>query len=97
LGISPADRDAFRPMKRAGALKPRQILPRKLQWRVFRGDDSDAALYRRLVTGIAGTPMPGLLLKDSPSSVGVEPGDIWALIAYLRSLENNDLLASHPR
>lgn len=96
LGISPSDRVAVKTMKAAGALTPRQSLPRKLQWGVFHGDDSDAALYRRLVVGIAGTPMPGLLLKDKPDAVGVEPADVWAIIAYLRSLGEAPLLASKP-
>lgn len=86
LGISPSDRPAVRKMKAAGALTPRQSLPRKLKWGVYHGDDSDEALYRRLVVGIAGTPMPGLLLKEKPGAVGVEPADVWAIIAYLRSL-----------
>ncbi len=89
LGIAPTDRTALQPMRAAGALKPRQSLPRKLQWGVYHGDDDDAALYRRLVTGIAGTPMPGLLLKEKPEAVGVDPLDVWAIVAYLHSLEES--------
>jgi len=96
LGISPSDRAAVTTMKAAGALTPRQSLPRNLQWGVFHGDDSDAALYRRLVVGIAGTPMPGLLLKDKPDGVGVEPADVWAIIAYVRSLGESPLIAGKP-
>lgn len=87
LGISPSDRDGLKPMRKAGALRPRPAPPRKLQWGVFHGPDHDVALYRRLVTGIAGTPMPGLLIKDKPEAVGVEATDVWAIIAYLRSLK----------
>jgi len=43
-------------------------------------------LYRRLVTGIAGSPMPGLLVQDKVGGVGVTPEDVWAIIAFIRSL-----------
>ena len=86
LGITPSDKAAMKRFKAAGALSPRQSLPRKLQWGVFHGNDSDDALYRRLVTGIAGSPMPGLLLKDENNAVGADPADVWALVAYIRSL-----------
>ncbi len=86
LGISPSDATAMKPMRSAGALRPRQALPRKLDWGVFHGNNSDDALYRRLVTGIAGTPMPALLLQDKAGSVGVTPDDVWSIIAYIRSL-----------
>jgi len=86
LGISPSDRDAMKPMRLAGALRPRQTLPRRLQWSVFHGDSGDEALYRRLVTGIAGSPMPGLLVQDKVGGVGVTPEDVWAIIAFIRSL-----------
>jgi mono/diheme cytochrome c family protein len=100
LSISPSDREAVNAMREVGALRPRQALPRKLQWNVFHGDDSDEALYRRLVVGIAGTPMPGLLLQETSqktdtgqttgSKVGVTGDDVWAIVAYLRSLTQVD-------
>jgi len=96
LGISPSDAASIKTMKAAGALTPRQSLPRKLQWGIFHGDDSDEALYRRLVVGVAGTPMPGLLLKDKPDGVGAEPADVWAIIAYIRSLSSTALVARNP-
>jgi mono/diheme cytochrome c family protein len=92
LGISPSDRAAVKTMRAAGALRPRQALPRKLKWGVYHGDDSDESLYRRLVVGIAGTPMPGLLLQEQTaaqatgSPAGVTGDDVWAMVAYLRSL-----------
>ena len=106
LGISPSDRAAVKQMRSVGALRPRQTLPRKLQWNAYHGDDSDEALYRRLVTGIAGTPMPGLLLQQTPlensasetelkspspgqAVPGVSAKDVWAIVAYLRSLATN--------
>ncbi len=86
LGIGPADSAALEPLRSAGALRPRQLVPRKLAWNVFHGDNSDEGLYRRLVVGIAGSPMPGLLVNEKPGGVGVEPDDVWSIIAYIRSL-----------
>jgi mono/diheme cytochrome c family protein len=94
LGISPSDRAAVKEMRAVGALRPRQSLPRNLSWGVFHGDDSDEALYRRLVTGIAGTPMPGLLLKQSVDGVGVSPEEVWAIIAYIRSLNESSTMVA---
>ncbi len=89
LGINPDDRAAMKPARSAGGLKPRQIRPRKLQWGVFHGDASDESLYRRFVVGIAGSPMPGLLLKDKPDGVGVSSDDVWAIVAYVKSLSHD--------
>jgi len=86
LGLSPSDAAEMRVMQKAGAPAAYPIVPRKLRWGVFHGNDTDDALYRRLVTGIAGSPMPGLLLNEGESTVGIDPGDVWAIIAYVRSL-----------
>ncbi len=88
LGLAPTDREAMRPFVKAGALPPRRISPRRLDWGVFHGDNSDEALYRRLVAGIAGTPMPGLLVSDGAGSPGVSEAEVWALVAYVRSLSS---------
>src|SRR5574341_940342 len=53
--------------------------PADLTRRPLKGGSSPSDLYRILATGIGGTPMPSYL--DS-----LEPGQIWALVAYLRSL-----------
>jgi mono/diheme cytochrome c family protein len=92
LGISPSDKASVKPMRKLGALPPRPISPRNLSWGVYRGGGDPETLYRRLVAGIAGTPMPGLLVQDSEAAVGVTPSQIWDLVAYLRSLGDSQLL-----
>lgn len=88
LGIGPESSD-FRSWRRVGALPPRPISPRKLAWGNFRGGADDRTLYRLLVSGIAGTPMPGLLVVDPPPDgeavVGITPDQVWDLVAYLQT------------
>lgn len=55
------------------------IRPADLTRRPLKGGSAALDLYRSLATGIGGTPMPSYL--DS-----LEPNQIWALVAYLRSL-----------
>ncbi len=96
LGIAPSNDAALAPMRQAGALRPRQIHPRKLSWGVIHGGDDPEMIYRRLVTGIAGTPMPGLLVEESevdggPSPpVGLTPDQVWDLVVYVRHLAGID-------
>ena len=84
-GLDPADREQLRPMLQAGALKPRHILPRNLQSGVYRGGARPEDLYRRIVLGIEGTPMPAAPLQpDIPG--GLSESDVWDLVNYLLSL-----------
>jgi len=85
LGVAPSD-PIVRDFRRAGALRPRPISPRKLSWGNFRGGSEPDSLYRLLTVGIAGTPMPGLLVTAEPGGVGVTPDQVWDLVAYLQSL-----------
>lgn len=96
LGISPGDRAAVKPLRKLGALQPRPIKPRNLSWGVYRGGDDPETLYRRLVAGIEGSPMPGLLIQDAESSTGVTPDQVWDLVAYLRSLGDLRLAGATP-
>lgn len=96
LGISPGDKAAVKPMRKLGALPPRPISPRNLSWGVYRGGDDPETLYRRLIAGIAGTPMPGLLVQDGEGSPGVTPDQVWDLVAYLRSLGDLQLAGTAP-
>lgn len=86
LSITPDDRDAVRPFRKAGALRPRQIFPRKLSAGVYRGGGEPETLYRRIVTGIAGTPMPGVILADEPSATGLTSDQVWDIVHYVRAL-----------
>lgn len=86
LGIAPSDREALRPLLRAGALRPRPAQPRTLKWGVFHGGGDAATLYRRLVVGIDGTPMPGLLMQETAGPTGVTAAQVGDLVAYVQSL-----------
>ena len=85
-GVDPNDRAAMRPMRRLGALPPRPAVPRKLTAGVYRGGGDDATLYRRLVEGIAGCPMPGVNVIDEESGRGLTSDQVWRLVRYVRSI-----------
>lgn len=91
IGITPTDEEAIAPFREAGAFRPRQIEPRNLQLGVFRGGGDPATLFRRIVCGIDGTPMPAAPLLDQPGATGLVARDVWDLVAYLLSLPNGDL------
>lgn len=88
LAITPSDRAAVKPLRRLGGLPPRAAEPRRLTWGANRGPDEWSDLYRRLAAGIAGTPMPGLLINDQPGGNGLEPEQVWDLVAYLKSIQH---------
>lgn len=93
LGLTPSDADQIAPLRRAGALRPRAIQPRRLAWGVYRGTADPESLYRRLVVGIDGTPMPGLLVQEATGATGVTSTEVWELVAFLLSLDGRkDLL-----
>lgn len=79
-GIQPTDEEALIPLQAMGALPPRRIVPRDFRLGVYRGGADPEKIYLRISQGIDGTPMP--------AAEGVlQPGDIWDLINYVRSLE----------
>ena len=73
--VSPETYDEFLD---TGALPARPIRPRNLNIPVYRGGDHPDDLYLRLVNGIEGTPMP--------SSTALTSDEIWAIVAYIKSL-----------
>lgn len=85
LGLDPKDRDAMRPFRKAGALRPRTVQPRNLKQGVFRGGSEPETLYRRITQGIAGTPMPAVAVVEEPNGVGLTDDQIWDLVRYLRA------------
>lgn len=90
IGITPTDEEAIAPFREAGAFRPRQIEPRNLQLGVFRGGSDPSTLFRRIVCGIDGTPMPAATLLDQPGATGLVARDVWDLVAYLLSLSSGD-------
>jgi cytochrome c553 len=88
-GIDPDDRSAWRPLKPFGALKPVKVYPRQLRLGVFRGRSDPASLYRRLVAGIDGSPMPPVV-TDQQHAEGLSEQEIWDLVAWLLWLPRDD-------
>ncbi len=86
LSITPSDREAVRPFRQAGALRPRPIDPRQLNHGVFRGGGDSETLYRRMVAGIAGTPMPGREVAQSPSLTALTSDQVWDLVHFVQAL-----------
>ncbi|WP_182868424.1 cytochrome c [Stieleria mannarensis] len=86
IAVTPTDREAVRPFRKAGALRPRQIHPRKLTEGVYRGGGDPETLYRRIVAGIAGTPMAGIMVSGEPSATGLTGDQVWDIVHYVKSL-----------
>jgi mono/diheme cytochrome c family protein len=64
----------------AAVLPPRNLLPRNLRSGVYRGGRRPLDLYRRISSGIEGTPMPAGV------TAGLTPSEIWQLVDYVKSL-----------
>ena len=77
-GVDINDRQTWKPFLAAGARPPRRASPRNLNRGIFRGGGEDADIYRRIANGIEGTPMP--------ASPALSTDEIWALVAYVKSL-----------
>jgi hypothetical protein len=63
-----------------GGLPTRTIQPRNLRINTYRGGRRPIDLYRRIYTGINGTPMP-----ESPRT-NFTTDEIWHLVHYIKSL-----------
>jgi mono/diheme cytochrome c family protein len=81
-GIDLTNRNSYRDFLKAGALPPRTVRPRNLLLGIMRGGSDIESIYRRIANGIEGTPMPS-------SAATLKEDEIWALVAYVRSLGNN--------
>jgi mono/diheme cytochrome c family protein len=86
LGIDPQDTDKLEPFLDAGGLKPRPLPPRRLDTGSFRGGGSPSDLYRRIVHGIDGTPMPAVNLVAEPNAAGLTEEQVWQIVHYVISL-----------
>jgi mono/diheme cytochrome c family protein len=86
IGLTPNDRDAIRPFRDAGALRPKPIRPRNLQDGVFRGGGGSSELFCRITQGIAGTPMPAVAVVDQQNGLGLTASQVWDLVHYVQSL-----------
>jgi mono/diheme cytochrome c family protein len=95
LGITPTDRDAMRPFREAGALRPRQINPRNLRDGIFHGGGAPETIYRRIAVGVAGTPMPGVEVVKEDNGKGLTSDQVWDLVRYVQSLKEQRWAFGH--
>lgn len=65
---------------------PRNSIPRNLRQNVYRGGRRPLDIYRKVYTGVSGTPMPG----GGPAAPGAKgtlsDEEIWQVVDYVRSL-----------
>jgi len=87
-GIDPKHPKDWKEMKPFGALKPVIDRPRNFAWRAYRGGDDREDLFRRLVLGIEGTPMPPIA-RAQGGNPGLTDAQIWDLVHYVLSLGRN--------
>lgn len=81
-GIEPSDRAGLKDYFAAGGLKPLPISPRDLRSGVYRGGSRPEDIYRRIVQGIEGTPMPAVAMRpDNPQ--GLTEQEVWDLVFYI--------------
>ena len=77
-GVAPEEPESYSHFIAAGAMPPKKIRPRNLRMPVFRGGNLPEDTFRRIINGIEGTPMP--------SSPTLTKEEVWALVAYVRSM-----------
>lgn len=94
-GLDPAKKTEWKPMKKYGALKPVLDPARNLTLGVFRGGATRQDIYKRLVLGIEGSPMPAVARKQNDNP-GLSEDDIVALVEYVLSVSNLPVSGSTP-
>ncbi|MEM6473710.1 MAG: cytochrome c, partial [Planctomycetota bacterium] len=82
VGLDPTDFDSLVPLMARGAMPPKNARPRNLSEGIFRGGESAESLYRRIIQGIDGSPMPSSTFVPGQ----YEEDDIWHIINFIRSL-----------
>ncbi len=88
-GIDPSSKTEWKEMKPFGALKPVIDRPRNLilsRVRGYRGPDSPTDLFRRLVVGIEGSPMPPIA-RATNGNPGLTDDQIWDLVHYVQEFK----------
>ncbi len=84
-GIDPKSKTEWKEMKTYGALKPVIDHPRNFSWASFRGGKSPQDIFKRLVLGIEGTPMPPIARAEGGNQ-GLTDAQIWDVVHYVMSL-----------
>ena len=92
-GIDPKDPAQWRPLKKLGLLKPVPSSARNLQWGVFHGGGSPQEIYRAIVNGIDGTPMPAAARLPSVKN-GMTDEQIWDLVHFCQAIGHAPLRAA---
>jgi len=90
VGLDPEDRQSLSTYLRLGALKPTPISSRDLRHGVFRGGDLPEDIYRRIVHGIEGTPMPAAAMQPEVPG-GLTTEQVWDLVNYCLSFQGHTL------
>ena len=83
VNLDPKNREQLVPLLARGALEPKNILPRNFTEGIFRGGKASEELYRRIVQGVDGTPMPAATFVEGQ----FEEQDVWHMINFIRTLE----------
>lgn len=81
-GIDPRNRSEWKPLRKLGALKPIVAPPRNFSTGVFRGGSQPEEIYRRIVGGIEGSPMPAAPLQPQ-NPQGLTPDQVWDLVNFV--------------
>ena len=84
-GIDPKDPKQWKPLRKIGLLKPTPSVARNLHLGVFRAGSSPESIYRTIIHGIDGTPMPAAARTPSVKN-GLNEEQIWDLVNYCLSL-----------
>ncbi len=83
VGLKPEDRESLIPLLARGALPPVNAKPRNFAEGLFHGGSGSADLYRRIMVGIDGSPMPAATFVEGQ----FEQDDVWHIINFIRSLQ----------
>lgn len=90
--INPQNPDSVKPYLALGALAPYPARPRNLEHGVYHGGSRPEDLYRRILNGISGTPMPAVPLRPAdakPDDQRLTADEVWDLVAYVRALRRS--------
>ena len=92
VGLNPENTEILIPLIARGAMPPTYAKPRNFAEGVFRGGEDAEHLYRRILIGIEGTPMPASTFVPGT----YEQDDIWHLINFVRSIEEPEAAPAAP-
>jgi mono/diheme cytochrome c family protein len=86
-GIDPKHPSDWKEMKPFGALKPVLTKPRNFHWGAYHGGKSPSEIFKRIVLGIEGTPMPPVARAQN-GNPGLTDQELWELVYYVMHLED---------